>query len=141
MIAPNRDEALKLVNEYTKSESLLKHMLAVEAAMRAYARKFGPEALDFLPTPLSPLPEAGQQRLEAAIANMQKRMYLDYVHTRQESLLRGLPLPEEPMVPIGSKERNQLRRMLRDTRAVILFEKQVHPPLAFIRTTAMPDLP
>lgn len=32
---------LALVREYTQSDSLIKHMLAVEAAMRAYARKFG----------------------------------------------------------------------------------------------------
>jgi putative nucleotidyltransferase with HDIG domain len=38
---PTRSEALDLVHEYTQSESLRKHMLAVEAAMRAYARKFG----------------------------------------------------------------------------------------------------
>jgi putative nucleotidyltransferase with HDIG domain len=37
----NRDEAWTLLNEYTKSESLLKHALAVEAAVRGYARKFG----------------------------------------------------------------------------------------------------
>ncbi len=37
----NRDEAFELLKEYTKSESLIKHALAVEAAMRAYARKFG----------------------------------------------------------------------------------------------------
>ncbi len=36
-----RDEALTILKEYTKSESLLKHAYAVEAAMRAYARKFG----------------------------------------------------------------------------------------------------
>lgn len=36
-----REDAWKLLTEYTKSESLLKHALAVEAAMRAYARKFG----------------------------------------------------------------------------------------------------
>ena len=35
----NRSEALTLVREYTKSDALLKHMYAVEAAMRAYARK------------------------------------------------------------------------------------------------------
>lgn len=34
---PSRDDALALVHEYTASESLRKHMLAVEAAMRAYA--------------------------------------------------------------------------------------------------------
>jgi len=38
---PTRDEALALVHEYTESSSLRRHMLAVEAAMRAYARKYG----------------------------------------------------------------------------------------------------
>jgi putative nucleotidyltransferase with HDIG domain len=38
---PTRDEALALVQEYTASDSLRKHMLSVEAAMRAYATKFG----------------------------------------------------------------------------------------------------
>src|ERR671928_1247369 len=38
---PTRDEALSLVHEYTASDSLRKHMLAVEAAMRAYAERFG----------------------------------------------------------------------------------------------------
>ena len=37
---PTRDEALALVHEYTQSESLRRHMYAVEAAMRAYARKY-----------------------------------------------------------------------------------------------------
>src|SRR5947207_15499512 len=37
----NRAEALALVREYTQNPSLIKHMLAVEAAMRAYARKLG----------------------------------------------------------------------------------------------------
>jgi putative nucleotidyltransferase with HDIG domain len=37
----NRADAFALVNEYTKNPALVKHMLAVEAAMRAYARKLG----------------------------------------------------------------------------------------------------
>ncbi|HEY2841046.1 MAG TPA: HD domain-containing protein, partial [Pirellulales bacterium] len=37
----NRDDALRLVCQYTASDGLRKHMLAVEAAMRAYARRFG----------------------------------------------------------------------------------------------------
>jgi putative nucleotidyltransferase with HDIG domain len=37
----NRDDAWQLLNEYTKSDSLLKHAMAVEAAVRGYARKFG----------------------------------------------------------------------------------------------------
>lgn len=35
-----RDEAFKLLKEYVKSESLLKHCLAVEASMIEYAKKF-----------------------------------------------------------------------------------------------------
>ncbi len=38
---PTREEALALVHEYTESPNLRRHMLAVEAAMRAYARKYG----------------------------------------------------------------------------------------------------
>src|ERR1051325_1831204 len=38
---PTRADALALMHEYTPSESLRKHMLAVEAGMRAYAAKFG----------------------------------------------------------------------------------------------------
>ena len=37
----DRAAALALVHEYTESLSLRRHMLAVEAAMRAYARKLG----------------------------------------------------------------------------------------------------
>ena len=37
----DRKQAWGLLCEYTQSESLRKHMLAVEACMRAYARKFG----------------------------------------------------------------------------------------------------
>jgi predicted hydrolase (HD superfamily) len=37
----SRDAAWRLLTEYTKSESLRKHALAVEAAVRGYARRFG----------------------------------------------------------------------------------------------------
>ena len=37
----DRDQAWALLTESTRSESLLKHALAVEAAMRHYARRFG----------------------------------------------------------------------------------------------------
>ena len=36
-----RDEALALMHEHTASDALRKHMYAVDAAMRAYARKVG----------------------------------------------------------------------------------------------------
>jgi predicted hydrolase (HD superfamily) len=36
-----RDNAWQLLTEFTQSDSLLKHALAVEASVRGYARKFG----------------------------------------------------------------------------------------------------
>lgn len=38
-----RDDALALLHEFTKTDSLRKHALAVEQAMKACARKFAPE--------------------------------------------------------------------------------------------------
>ena len=37
----NREEAWNLLCEYTSNDSLRKHALAVEAAMRRYARRLG----------------------------------------------------------------------------------------------------
>src|SRR5688572_3069211 len=37
----NRDTAWTLLNEYTQNPALIKHALAVEAAMRFYAEKLG----------------------------------------------------------------------------------------------------
>jgi len=43
----DRREAWALVTEYTQSESLRKHMLGVEAAVRGYARQFGEDEDDW----------------------------------------------------------------------------------------------
>jgi predicted hydrolase (HD superfamily) len=45
--ALSREAAWQLLTEYTKGESLLKHALAVEAAVRGYARKFGEPELEW----------------------------------------------------------------------------------------------
>ena len=38
---PTREQAWETLTRYTKAEPLLRHALAVEAAVRAYARRFG----------------------------------------------------------------------------------------------------
>ena len=43
----SREDAWKLMTEYTQGESLRKHMLAVEAAVRGYARRFGEDEDDW----------------------------------------------------------------------------------------------
>ena len=43
----SRDDAWAIVAEYTQSESLRKHMLGVEAAVRGYARQFGEDEDDW----------------------------------------------------------------------------------------------
>jgi putative nucleotidyltransferase with HDIG domain len=40
-VNPSREDALALMTEYTQSENLRKHMLAVEASVRGYARLWG----------------------------------------------------------------------------------------------------
>jgi len=39
----NRSEALSIVREFIKNENLVRHMLAVESAMRFYAKKYNQE--------------------------------------------------------------------------------------------------
>ena len=41
MTTPSREETWELVTSMTKSDQLRRHMRSVEAAMRAYARRFG----------------------------------------------------------------------------------------------------
>ena len=40
-MTPTRDAAWALLTEFTQNDNLLKHALAVEAAVRGYARRFG----------------------------------------------------------------------------------------------------
>ena len=48
----NRDQALAILHEFTKSESLRKHALAVESCVVAYARKFGGDETEWSVTAL-----------------------------------------------------------------------------------------
>lgn len=48
----SRDDAIQILHEFTKSESLRKHALAVECCVAAYARKFGEDATKWSVTAL-----------------------------------------------------------------------------------------
>jgi putative nucleotidyltransferase with HDIG domain len=101
---PTRDEAWELVCEWTESDSLRKHMLAVEAAVRAYARRLGADeelwAVAALVHDLDyerhPDPETGHPRM--AVEELRSRGYpeevihavlahADYMGVPRESLL------------------------------------------------------
>lgn len=47
-----RDQALAIVREFVKNENLVHHMLAVEAAMAAYAKKYGEDEVKWRVTGL-----------------------------------------------------------------------------------------
>jgi predicted hydrolase (HD superfamily) len=46
-VTPTRDDAWALLTEYTARDSLRKHALAVEAAVRGYARMFGEDETEW----------------------------------------------------------------------------------------------
>jgi putative nucleotidyltransferase with HDIG domain len=100
----SRDEAWHLFGEWTESESLRRHVLAVEAAMRAYARRFGEDEelwgqvglLHDLDYERFPSPEDGHPR--HAMAELERLGYppefvravashADYLDVPRESLL------------------------------------------------------
>jgi putative nucleotidyltransferase with HDIG domain len=82
---PNREEAWKLVCEWTESDSLRKHMLAVEASVRAYARRFGEDEEQWAVAALvhdldyeqHPDAETGHPRM--AVEELRRREYPDEV--------------------------------------------------------------
>jgi hypothetical protein len=121
----------KTIHDLLEMES--PHFMELCKAVHALARKYGLEVLDCMPTPLPALSEADRERMQSALSNPQKLAYLHHAFEWQECVLRSLPLPKEPQVSLSSKERNQLRRMLHDVRAVILFDQQARPPLSFLQ--------
>jgi len=94
----NRDEAFALLKEYTKSESLIKHALAVEAAMRAYAKKFGEDEEKWGITGLlhdfdyEKYPDMSQHALKGAEILAEKGYPDDVVHAiKAHNEYHGIP--------------------------------------------------
>jgi putative nucleotidyltransferase with HDIG domain len=101
---PTRAEAWELVCEWTESDSLRKHMLAVEAAVRAYARKFGADEETWgiaalvhdLDYERYPDLETGHPR--KAIAELRKRDYPEEIVHAVESHAEFLGVPRETLL-------------------------------------------
>ena len=82
---PNREEAWELVCEWTESDSLRKHMLAVEAAVRAYARRLGADEETWSIAALvhdldyERFPDAESGHPRAAVEELRRREYPEEV--------------------------------------------------------------
>jgi putative nucleotidyltransferase with HDIG domain len=101
---PTRDEAWDLVCEWTESDSLRKHMLAVETAVRAYARKFGADEETWAVAGLVhdldyeryPDLETGHPRM--AIEELRRRDYPEEVVHAVQSHAEFLGVPRESLL-------------------------------------------
>lgn len=78
---PTREEAMELLKEFNKSESLIKHALAVEAVMRYIARKRGQEEEKW--------------GIVGLVHDLDYEQYPDQHCTKTEEILRDREWPEE----------------------------------------------
>ncbi len=83
-VRPSREETWHLVTEYVQADSLRRHCLAVETAMRAYARRFGEPEEDWAIVGLVhdfdyEMHPTAEQHPEAGIPILRDRGYPDWV--------------------------------------------------------------
>jgi putative nucleotidyltransferase with HDIG domain len=101
MAEPTRDDAWQLFCEWTESDSLRKHALGVEAAMRAYARKYGEDEelwavagiVHDLDYERHPDLDTGHPRI--ALEELRKRDYPDGVVEAVAGHAESLDVPRE----------------------------------------------
>ena len=79
--APTREEAFSLLKEYNKTESLIKHALAVEAVMRYMARKNGQDEEEW--------------GVIGLVHDLDYEQFPDLHCTKSEEILNGRGWPEE----------------------------------------------
>lgn len=120
-----RQEARQNLRELFKNQLLPPYFWSRCRAIFEYVRQHGIDVLAHLPVPISGVSATEIRWIENAMTNPHKRAYMHYVCSRQDALLSGQALPTEPSVPISSKERNQVRKVLEDLRAVMYFKERV----------------
>jgi putative nucleotidyltransferase with HDIG domain len=104
MAERTRDEAWELFCEWTESDSLRKHALGVEAAMRAYARKFDQDEERWAVTAIvhdldyerHPDLDTGHPRI--ALEELRKRDYPDEVVDAVAGHAEFLDVPRETLM-------------------------------------------
>ncbi len=102
-MAVSRDDAWSLVTEFIESESLRRHCLAVETAMRAYARKFEEPEEDWGLVGLVhdydyEIHPTADQHPEAGIPLLRERGYPEWVIRAILSHAEYLDVPRESLL-------------------------------------------
>lgn len=116
---------LSSIHAALTSARLPSHFTQQCRAVFAFLRRNGTDVLTTLPVALFPLDEDQRRPIQHAASNHSKRTYARYVCAWQDARLADQPLPVEPNVNLSSKERNEIRKMMRDLRNVMFFQKLV----------------
>jgi putative nucleotidyltransferase with HDIG domain len=99
-VAVSREDAWALVTEYVQSDSLRRHCLAVETAMRAYARKYGEPEEDWGLVGLVhdfdyEIHPTAEEHPEAGVPILRERGYPEWVIRAIRSHAEYLDVPRE----------------------------------------------
>lgn len=86
---PTRDEAWDLLNEYNKTESLIKHALTVEGVMRYFARLLGEEDIE-------------KWGVIGLLHDLDYEMYPDQHCIKVQSIMRERDIDEEYIHAVAS---------------------------------------
>lgn len=92
---PTRDEALKLLYEYTKTDYLIKHALTVEAVMKHFAELLGEE-------------QVGKWAIVGLLHDLDYEMFPDDHCIKVQEILREREYPEDYIRAIASHGYNMV---------------------------------
>jgi hypothetical protein len=92
-----------------------------------FLREHGTDVLQCAPVPFHPLPQREQQAVLHALRDPHQRTFMDYICRWQDALLNQGRVPEEPSVKLRSDRKNEIRKLMADLRAVVLFRQRLSP--------------
>ncbi len=106
------------------------HFIPLCKSIFAFIRKHGTEPLAHMPVPVPSLSTKAERWMKQAFSQHEQRRYLQYIADWQEALLAGQPAPTEPSGKLSSRERRELRMLMRDMRSIELFRRLTKPAAA-----------